>query len=159
MSHGVPVSLAAKAEPFGIENSAAIQRHTRLAHAQERAQDYVEAIATLIDSRGEARAAELARSLGVSHVTVVKTVQRLQREGFVKTEPYRSIFLTATGRRLAEKARERHRTVVAFLEALGVSAEVARNDAEGIEHHVSAETLGAFRNFVRQEARRQERGG
>jgi DtxR family transcriptional regulator, manganese transport regulator len=67
----------------------------------------------------------------VTHVTVIRTVERLQREGWMTTRPYRSIFLTEAGRRLAAKAKARHQTVIAFLEALGVSPSVARADAEG----------------------------
>lgn len=130
------------------QDSAAHQQLTRQQHAQERAQDYVEAIADLIAACGEARATDLAKSLGVSHVTVIRTVERLQREGLVTTQPYRSIFLTDTGRILAAKAKARHETVIAFLEALGVSSPVARADAEGIEHHVSGETLAAFERFL-----------
>jgi hypothetical protein len=62
--------------------------------------------------------------------------------------PYRAIFLTDAGRRLAEEARERHRLVAAFLVSIGVSAETAHHDAEGIEHHVSDETLSAFKRFL-----------
>ena len=125
------------------------QHQTRLQHGQERAQDYVEAIADLIAGRGEARATDLAKSLGVTHVTVIRTIQRLQREGLVTTQPYRSIFLTDSGRSLAGKARARHEKVVAFLVALGVPPSTARADAEGIEHHVSAETLDAMEKFLR----------
>ncbi len=134
--------------PLSNQETAAYQRRTRQQHAQERAQDYVEAIADLISAKGEARATDLARSLGVTHVTVIRTVQRLRRNGLVTSLPYRSIFLTEAGRKLASTARSRHRTVVAFLEALGVSSSVARADAEGIEHHVSPETLAAFERFV-----------
>ena len=137
--------------------TAEYQRQTRRQHAQERAQDYVEAIAELISSTGEARATDLARTLGVTHVTVVRTVQRLQRNGLVTSLPYRSIFLTEAGRKLASKARSRHRTVVAFLEALGISSSAARADAEGIEHHVSAETLAAFERFLAQTKSRPQR--
>lgn len=63
-------------------------------------------------------------------------------------EPYRSIFLTEEGKSLAEHARERHDLVLRFLLALGVPQEVADVDAEGIEHHVSAQTLDAMRRFV-----------
>jgi len=134
--------------PARTRDTAAIQRHTRRAHAQERAQDYVEAIADLIAEHGEARATDIARSLGVTHVTVIRTVQRLQREGLVKTLPYRSIFLTPAGRALAARAKDRHQTVVAFLEALGVPLADARADAEGIEHHVSPATLAAMNKFL-----------
>jgi DtxR family manganese transport transcriptional regulator len=139
---------ALKSPAKSSHETAAIQRLTRLAHAQERAQDYVEAIADLIAERGEARATDIAKSLGVTHVTVIRTVQRLQREGLATSQPYRSIFLTDAGRKLAAKAKARHEKVVAFLMALGVSSATARVDAEGIEHHVSPETLAAFEKFL-----------
>ena len=144
--------------PARTRDTAAIQRHTRRAHAQERAQDYVEAIADLIAEQGEARATEIARSLGVTHVTVIRTVQRLQREGLVKTLPYRSIFLTLAGRALAARAKERHQTVVAFLEALAVPVAAARADAEGIEHHVSPATLAAMNKFLATQRPRRRTG-
>jgi DtxR family manganese transport transcriptional regulator len=127
---------------------AANQRRTRRQHAQERAQDYVEAIQALIAAYGEARATDLAKSLGVTHVTVIRTVERLRREGLVSNRPYRSIFLTDSGRKLALEAKARHETVIAFLEALGISSAAARADAEGMEHHVSEETLAAFEKFL-----------
>ena len=142
------------AELEALRETAAHQRRTRQQHSQERAQDYVEAIADLIAEHGEARATDLAKSLGVTHVTVIRTVQRLQREGLVTTQPYRSIFLTDDGRDLAINAKARHETVVAFLEALGISSETARADAEGIEHHVSQETLEAFESYLKKPVKR-----
>lgn len=136
--------------------TAAIQRRTRQAHAGERAEDYAEAIADLIAVHGEARATDIARALGVTHVTVIRTVQRLQRDGLVTTRPYRSIFLTRAGQTLAAKAKERHEKVVAFLEALGVPAAAARADAEGIEHHVSPQTLAAMEKFLARKPRRKK---
>jgi DtxR family transcriptional regulator, manganese transport regulator len=130
------------------ETQAAALRRTRLEHAMETAQDYVEAIADLSASQGEARAVDLARRLGVSHVTVIRTVARLQRDGYLSTRPYRSIFLTEKGSRLAEESRKRHEIVVAFLQSLGVPEEIAQTDAEGIEHHVSPETLAAFKRWT-----------
>ena len=121
---------------------------TRSDHAQELAQDYVELIADLIEHHGEARVVDLARRLGVTHVTVNKAIQRLQRDGFVTTEPYRAIFLTPAGQRLARESRERHDLVVRFLAAIGVPPSVAESDAEGIEHHVSRETLRAFKKYL-----------
>jgi DtxR family transcriptional regulator, manganese transport regulator len=117
---------------------------TRKDHAQERAQDYVEMIDELIAKTGEARLTDLARGIGVTHVTANRTIKRLQRQGLVTSQPYRSIFLTTEGRSLAKESRDRHETVVRFLQALGVPAAVAESDAEGIEHHVSRETLAAF---------------
>jgi DtxR family transcriptional regulator, manganese transport regulator len=123
-------------------------RRTRQEHSTETAQDYVEAIAELTASTGEARAVELARRLGVSHVTVVRTVARLQRDGYVSARPYRAIFLTDKGSRLAEESRRGHSIVLRFLRSLGVPEQVAQSDAEGIEHHVSPETLAAFERYA-----------
>jgi len=127
----------------------AAHRRTRQEHLQEKAQDYVELIAKLIAESGEARVTDLAQRLGVTHVTVGRTIQRLQRDGFVTTQPYRSVFLTGSGRRLAEESRKRHETVVAFLKSLGVPDSVAELDAEGIEHHVSPETLAVFQRHAK----------
>jgi len=117
---------------------------TREEHSQETAQDYVELIADLIRTQGEARVIDIARHLGVTHVTVSRTIQRLKREGLVTAQPYRSIFLTEAGKKLAEDSRARHEIVVNFLLSLGIPEAVAQSDAEGIEHHVSKETLEAF---------------
>lgn len=125
-------------------------RHSKIRrdHAGETAEDYVELIAHLCRTRGEARTVEIAERLGVSHVTVTKTIRRLVRAGLVSTEPYRSIFLTDQGRALAEKSADRHELVVRFLRAVGVEAHIADQDAEGIEHHVSEATLAAMRKFI-----------
>ena len=124
-------------------------RRSRRDRAVEISQDYVEAIADLARSQGAARVVDLARRLGVTHVTVNRTVARLQRAGFVRTKPYQAIFLTAAGLKLAEECKRRHETVVAFLRSLGISEKVAELDAEGIEHHVSPETLAAFERLLR----------
>lgn len=132
-----------------LDQQAANFRQARRARSTEIAEDYVELIADLIDSGGEARAVDIARGLGVSHATVIKTIGRLQRDGLVQTEPYRAVFLTEEGRRIAEWSRRRHEVVLRFLLAIGVSETTAQADAEGIEHHVSAETLAAFERLVK----------
>lgn len=120
----------------------------RQAHQREVAEDYVELIADLIDVTGEARAVDLAERLGVTNATVNNALNRLAREGLVTRQRYRSIFLTDSGRALAEAARERHRLVRDFLVNLGVDPETAEIDAEGIEHHTSEKTLAALRRFL-----------
>jgi DtxR family transcriptional regulator, manganese transport regulator len=111
-------------------------------------EDYVELIADLLASTGEARPTDIARRLGVSHATAIKTISRLKREGLATARPYRGVFLTAGGQELAARVRARHRLVVNVLVALGVPAEAAESDAEGIEHHVSETTLRAFGRFL-----------
>jgi len=123
-------------------------RSTRESHRDETAEDYVEAIEEIAGARGEARVSDLARTMGVSHVTVTRIIARLQREGLVETEPYRPIGLTDKGRELAAMARDRHEVVLGFLLRLGVSREQAEIDAEGIEHHCSEETVQAMRRAV-----------
>ena len=80
--------------------------------------------------------------------TVNNTLKRLERDGLVTSRPYRSVFLTDAGRALAERCRERHRLVVDFLICLGVDRDIAEIDAEGLEHHVSEQTLERFRQFI-----------
>jgi DtxR family transcriptional regulator, manganese transport regulator len=122
---------------------------TRREHANEIAEDYVEAIADLVTETGEARVVDLARRLGVTHVTVIRTIARLQKGGFVTAQPYRAIFLTDKGKALAATCKSRHQTIVSFLQALGVPNRVAERDAEGIEHHVSEQTLAAFKGTLK----------
>lgn len=146
--------VARRTTPAGARALASRHRATRAAHAAELAEDYVEIIGDLIRARGEARVVDIAACLGVTHVTVSRTLGRLRREGLVSVEPYRSIFLTPRGEALARACRRRHRLIVAFLRALGVSDDTAQADAEGIEHHVSRETLRAFARATRSRARR-----
>ena len=75
--------------------------YVRKAHQMETAEDYVELIADLIAERGEARVVDLAEGFGVSHATVNKIILRLNKEGYVTNRPYRSLFLTAEGEKLA----------------------------------------------------------
>jgi DtxR family transcriptional regulator, manganese transport regulator len=124
-------------------------RRSRRDRAAETAQDYVEAIADLTASQGEARVVDLARRLGVTHVTVNRTLARLRHADYVNTKPYRAVFLTDAGRKLAVECKRRHETVVAFLRSLGISKQAAEMDAEGIEHHVSPETLAAFERLLK----------
>jgi DtxR family manganese transport transcriptional regulator len=146
-------------EKHGADRQAERFGHVRDAHQRELAEDYVELIADLIEQRGEARVVDLAGCLGVTNATVNNAIQRLRRDGLVTSKPYRSIFLTDQGRELAQSSRERHRLVQEFLIALGVGAETAGTDAEGIEHHVSDETLDAFRNYVAKHRRIRRKDG
>lgn len=130
-------------------------RQVRAAHANETAQDYAEAIAELRKRQGGVRVTDLARLLGVSHVTVVRTLTRLRHAGIVEETRDQGkgmnagIRLTAAGQRVARDASARHKTVVDILCALGVARATAEVDAEGIEHHVSGETMAAMRRFLR----------
>jgi DtxR family transcriptional regulator, manganese transport regulator len=121
---------------------------TRSAQSTALIEDYVELIDDLLAGTGEARPTDIARRLGVSHATAIKMIARLKREGVATARPYRGVFLTESGRELAARVRSRHRVVVDVLVAIGVPAEAAEADAEGIEHHVSDATLKAFARFL-----------
>ena len=119
----------------------------RNARNSETAEDYTEMIADLIRNVGEARAVDLAKHFGVTGPTVNSIIRRLVRDGLVVSKPYRSIFLTDKGQILADYCKKRHEIVYDFLIKVGVNSDTAKNDAEGIEHHVSAETLSVFEKY------------
>ena len=122
-------------------------KKVRDAHKTENTEDYLEIIAELLNSKGEARIVDIANELDIAQATANKTIKRLQNQGFVKKEPYRSIFLTDEGKKLAAISKEKHEIVYQFLIKLGVSKKTAQYDSEGIEHHVSDETLKLMKNF------------
>jgi DtxR family manganese transport transcriptional regulator len=122
---------------------------TRSAQAAALAEDYVELIDDLLATQGEARPTDIARRLGVSHATAIKSIARLKRDGLATSRLYRGVFLTPEGQDLAARVRARHRLVVDVLIALGVPKACAELDAEGIEHHVSDTTLAAFARFLK----------
>ena len=127
---------------------AALFERIRADHSLEITEDYIELISDLIEIHGEARAVDLASQLGVSKPTVNATIQRLQKDGLVISKPYRSIFLTEKGSELAKFCRNRHEIVYKFLIKIGVNEKIALTDSEGLEHHVSIETLNAFKKIV-----------
>lgn len=123
-------------------------RQVREAHRRELIDDYLELIADLTREKGEVRQVDMVVRLGVSQPTVAKMLKRLAAMGLIEQIPWRGVFLTGQGEKLAQASRERHQIVERFLLVLGVSPETARRDAEGIEHHASEETLEMFRRYV-----------
>ncbi len=119
----------------------------REAHQTETKEDYVELIADLIEAQQEARLSDLSQRIGVAHATANKVIARLQDEGYVESKPYRSIFLTDKGQEMAQRCKLRHQVILDFLIKLGVPSEIAEFDAEGIEHHISPQTLEIMREF------------
>ncbi|MCB1417897.1 MAG: manganese-binding transcriptional regulator MntR [Notoacmeibacter sp.] len=127
------------------------ERFVRARKAQSVAllEDYVEMVGDLIAEMGEARVADIAARMGVAQPTATNAITRLKREGLATARPYRGVFLTEKGEAMAERVRDRHRTVVELLIAVGVPERNAELDAEGLEHHVSEKTLAAFKAFLR----------
>ena len=110
-------------------------------------EDHVEAIQEISEIKGDVKNADLSIHFGVSQATINKNLKRLISSKLATSEPYRSIFLTDEGKKLAAISKEKHEIVYQFLIKLGVSKKTAQYDSEGIEHHVSDETLKLMKNF------------
>ena len=121
----------------------------RKQHSLESAEDYTELIHELIEKNGEARTGVIARELGISHVTALRTIKRLQEQGYVTTARQKPVELTAKGKKLALYSKEKHEILLEFLVKLGVPKKVADIDVEGIEHHVSKITLDRIKHFLK----------
>jgi Mn-dependent DtxR family transcriptional regulator len=116
-----------------------------------RVEDYLEVVYELITRKGYARPSDIAQELGVRTASVTGMLQRLHGLGLIVYERYRGLTLTSKGERLARDVQQRHLTILKFLRVLGIEEKVAREDAEGIEHHVhktTIERIGSFANFI-----------
>ena len=107
-------------------------------------EDYLERILGLINSKGYARVVDIASSLKISQASVTNMVQRLDGEGLLKYEKYRGLVLTTAGETLARNITHRHHLLTDFLKLLGIDEQVIYHDVEGMEHHISSETLRAI---------------
>jgi Mn-dependent DtxR family transcriptional regulator len=111
-------------------------------------EDYLEQILDLINTKGYARVADIAHGLKISQASVTNMVQRLDAEGLLKYEKYRGLVLTTTGETLARNIMLRHHLLTDFLRMLGIDEEVIYHDVEGMEHHISTQTLHAVEALV-----------
>jgi DtxR family manganese transport transcriptional regulator len=122
-------------------------KRVRSAHRTENTEDYLELIGDLLNKNGEARIVDIAQKLDIAQATANKTIKRLLLQGYIKKQPYRSIFLTLKGQLIASKSKKKHKIVFEFLKNLGVDSLTASADSEGIEHHVSEKTLIKMEKF------------
>jgi len=111
-------------------------------------EDYLEQILDLINTKGYARVADIAQGLKISQASVTNMVQRLDMERLLKYEKYRGLVLTTAGETLARNIMRRHQLLTDFLRMLGIDEEVIYHDVEGMEHHISPQTLRAVEALV-----------
>ena len=111
-------------------------------------EDYLEKILELIDSKGYARVADIAEGLGIAQPSVSNMMKRLDEKGLLKYEKYRGMTLTEQGETVARRIIKRHGTLEDFLGLVGVDKETAYNDVEGMEHHISPQTLRAIEQII-----------
>ncbi|MBN9377170.1 MAG: hypothetical protein BGO14_04685 [Chlamydiales bacterium 38-26] len=124
-------------------------KETRLQRHLEVAEDYTELIADLIEAKGRARVCDIAREMGISHVSVIKTIHKLIRDGYLKKDEQQTILLTDQGRKMAAFSKKKHHILFEFLKNIGVEEEIAAADVEGIEHHISLKTLEALETHMK----------
>jgi Mn-dependent DtxR family transcriptional regulator len=105
------------------------------------AEDYLENIYGLIQTKGYARAVEIADALDIRPSSVTKMIQRLDEQGYLVYERYRGITLTELGERVAKRMARRHRLLERFLRLLGIDEATVQRDVEGIEHYISPTTI------------------
>ena len=122
---------------------------TRSAQSTALHEDYVELIADLLEGEGEARPTDIARRLGVSHATAIKTIARLKRAGLATARPYRGVFLTEKGHALADRARVRHRLVVDVLARSASRPNPRKPMPRASSITFSENTLKAFAQFLK----------
>ena len=112
------------------------------------AEDYLERIHELIESKGNAHVADIAQSLNVGQPSVTSMVQKLADDGYLRYEKYRSLTLTDEGRVVAEKIRNRHAVLASFFTLFDLDDDTQARDIEGIEHHLSSDTLNTLADLT-----------
>ena len=113
------------------------------------AEDYLERIHELIEQKGYARVVDIASSLKVKQASVTSMVQKLAEAGYLKYEKYRGLILTEQGRGVAREIQSRHETLSRFFSLFGLDPETQRQDIEGIEHHLSPDTVQILSDLAR----------
>ena len=111
----------------------------------ESAEMYLETIYMLAQEREIVRAVDIAREMGYSRPTISEWMGKLAKAGYVAVGKDGSISLTEEGEETAAKIYERHVTLEMLFRTLGVSPEVAREDACRVEHYISDETFEALK--------------
>jgi Mn-dependent DtxR family transcriptional regulator len=111
-------------------------------------EDYLERIFTLIREKGYARVSDIAEALEVHPSSVTKMVQKLDKDEYLVYEKYRGLVLTPKGKKIGKRLVDRHQLLEDFLTIIGVNPESIYKDVEGIEHHISTDTLSSIEYLV-----------
>lgn len=111
-------------------------------------EDYLEQIYSLIEEKGYARVSDIAEALQVHPSSVTKMVQKLDQGKFLVYEKYRGLFLTAKGKKVGKRLVDRHTLLEEFLRMIGVNEENIYQDVEGIEHHLSSDSISRIELLV-----------
>ncbi|MFB5759501.1 transcriptional regulator MntR [Paenibacillus medicaginis] len=111
-------------------------------------EDYLERIYKLIDEKGYARVSDIAEGLEVHPSSVTKMIQKLDKDDYLVYEKYRGLILTPKGKKVGKRLVDRHHLLEQFLGMIGVSEEHIYQDVEGIEHHLSWDSITCIETLV-----------
>ena len=111
-------------------------------------EDHIEIIYSLIEQKGYARVSDIAEALSVLPSSVTKMVQKLDKDGYLIYERYRGLVLTPRGQKLGKRLLKRHDLLEQFLRLIGVDEERIYEDVEGIEHHLSWNSINRIADLV-----------
>jgi len=111
-------------------------------------EDYIEQIYNLIEAKGYARVSDIAEALQVHPSSVTKMVQKLDKDDYLNYEKYRGLVLTKKGNKIGKRLVFRHELLEEFLEIIGVDEENIYEDVEGIEHHLSWNSIDRIGDLV-----------
>lgn len=111
-------------------------------------EDHIEIIYSLIEQKGYARVSDIAEALSVLPSSVTKMVQKLDKDGYLIYERYRGLVLTPQGQKLGKRLVKRHDLLEQFLRLIGVDEERIYDDVEGIEHHLSWNSINRIADLV-----------
>lgn len=111
-------------------------------------EDYIEQIYMLIEDKGYARVSDIAENLQVHPSSVTKMVQKLDRDQYLNYEKYRGLVLTSKGKKVGKRLVYRHELLEQFLQIIGVNKENIYEDVEGIEHHMSWNSIDRIGDLV-----------
>ncbi len=111
-------------------------------------EDYIEQIYLLIEEKGYARVSDIAENLSVHPSSVTKMVQKLDKDNYLIYEKYRGLSLTSKGKKIGQRLVYRHELLEQFLRVIGVKEDTIYEDVEGIEHHLSWESIDRIVDLV-----------
>ena len=113
-----------------------------------REEDYLEVIAELVELKGYATTLDISRFMNVTPTSVTKMLQKLDEKKYLEYEKYHGINLTIMGKHVADSIRRKHSTLLEFFEILNIGKEIANQDTEGLEHHLSDKTIRQLKKYI-----------
>jgi Mn-dependent transcriptional regulator len=111
-------------------------------------EDYLERIYKLMEEKGYARVSDIAEGLEVHPSSVTKMIQKLDKDNYLIYEKYRGLVLTSKGKKMGKRLMDRHQLLEGFLTIIGVQEENIYKDVEGIEHHLSWDSITCIETLV-----------